>query len=250
MLSVAKLFIAALLILCSNFTNAHDMYIFVVQETPFAMCEGKSFDEVDGIYEIDEGGREIPAGTNSSQDTCRNMGSIIPLGQEILKAGMAKRVVFMLTNVARSDEILIDDEESKKLNSAIELANSKKIKFDFALWQGNLMGKNPNSSYSREVQAAVKSISLSAKVEKWVIGLSAYCHRPAGDPAISIRQEPLINRFPGPDIGVLAGEYRTDQCSVNDLGQKEMAKLWYAAMKKADIESEKYQKESLLYYFK
>ena len=250
MLSVAKLFIAALLILCSNFTNAHDMYIFVVRENTFAICEEKYFDEVDGVYEIDEGGREVLAGVKSSQDNCRNIGNIIPLGQEIIKAGMAKRVVFMLINVARSNELLIDDEVSKKLNSAIELANSKKIKFDFALWQGDLMKKNPNSNYSHEVQGAVKSISLSAKVGKWVIGLSAYCHRPAGDPAIYIRQEPLINRFPGPDIGVLAGEYRADHCSVNDLGQKEMAKRWYAAMKKADIDSEKSQKESLLYYFK
>ena len=250
MLSVAKSFTAALLMLCSTFTHARDMYILAVQENASAVCEGKYFNEVEGIYEIDEGGNEIPAGMKSAKATCENMGNILPLGEEILKAGMVNRVVFMLVNATGSDENLMDDEASKKLKSAIDLANSKKIKFDFALWQGALMENNPNANYSREVQGTVKSISLSAKVEKWVIGLSAHCHRAAGDPTISIRQEPLINRFPGPDIGTLAGEYRTDQCSVNDLGQKEIAKLWYAAMKKADIDSEKYQRESLLYYFK
>lgn len=225
MLLVAKLFVVVLLMICSTFTHARDMYILAVQESSVAMCEGKYFNEIGGIYEIyrDEG--EISVEMRSVKDTCKNMGVIIPLGQEILSAGMAKRVFFMLINtIGSSDGRVIDDEVSGKLKSAIELANSNKIKFDFALWQGVLMGNNPNSKYIREVQGAVKSISLNAKVEKWVIGLSAYCHRPAGTPGISTRQDPLINRFPGPDIGALASEYRSDQCGLNDLGQKKNGK--------------------------
>ena len=250
MLSVAKFFIAALLIFCVEYGNARDMYVLAVQENISTMCEEKYLDKVEGIYEIDENGRKIPVGMKSSKENCGSIGSIVPLGQEIIKAGMAKQVVFMLINATGSDGNLMDNQASRKLRSAIGLENSKNIKFDFALWQGVLKKDNLNSSYSREVRGVVKSISLSAKVEKWVIGLSAYCHRPAGEPGISIRKEPLINRFPGPDIGALASEYRSDQCDLNDLGQKEMAKRWYAAMKKADIDSEKYQKESLLYYFK
>ncbi|PHV29703.1 hypothetical protein CSQ93_00755 [Janthinobacterium sp. BJB426] len=180
-------------------------------------------------------------------------GVLLPLGQEIIKSGMADRVVFLPIGITGTNvrDWLEGGRGYKKLKLALDTASFHNIKFDYALWQGRLISdKFTRSNYVNDVRQVIKSMSLSTKINKWLIGLSASCDRIIGKQVPEIQWAPLLNRFPGPDIGALSTADRSDPCNVNDFGKKVLVQHWLRAINNADTKSEKYQKESLLYYFK
>jgi hypothetical protein len=142
-----------------------------------------------------------------------------------------------------------------KLTSAIQVANRKGIKFDYAFWyQGYSDAGRPASAYFNDAKSVIKYVTLNLKVQKWIIA------RGGGCPALtvggvaaaqtSLGRQPIYGRFLGPDSADLTTSFSSGTCSLNKLGQNKMAELWAQSMREADRLNEIYQKESLLYYFK
>lgn len=254
MLLAVKFFIVTVLLFLVGSASARDIYILVIQEGAPENCKVELFGAIKGVYQIDLNGREISAQSPFLWADCMEGNILLPLGQEMIKLRMADRVIFMPIGTAGTNvrDWLVGGRVHQKLKLALDTANLKNIKFDYALWQGRFIGeKFPQSNYISDVRAVIRSISLNAKIEKWIIGLSVSCEGATGEQEVSFPLwAPLINRFPGPEIRALDSVYRSDQCSFNELGQKALAQLWFRAMTDADSASKKYQKESLLYYFK
>ena len=247
-----KFFMAILLFFSLETANAKDVYLLVLQEAVSKDCEVANLVDTDGLYQVGVDASAVSIRLPLSWPGCIDLGFLAPLRNKMVESGMADRIIFMPIEIAGST---LKDWEAGgifhvKLKSALEVANSHNIKFDYALWQGRLIHADfSRSSYVSDVRRLIKSISLSTKIDKWIIGLSASCIG-VGVRALPVQWAPLLNRFRGPEIGDLEEIYRSDRCNLNQAGQKEMVDRWFSAMKNADIESEKYQKESFLYYFK
>lgn len=252
MSSVAKVFFAALLFCFVIPVNARDVYILNLQENGGKDCMARGAKELQGIYRLGIDGAEQDS-ISPIASSCLKEGIFLPFARKLIEKGQVDRVIFMTISQEGSQltDWLNDGPLKEKLARAIEAARLKKVKFDYGLWQGGLINRDLlTSNYVSSVRKVVKSVSLSIPVEKWLMGLSASCDRAENEPAMTIRKEPLLNRFSGPDIGMLGTEYRSDACTLNDAGTKELAKLWIDALARADKKSLEYQKESLLYYFK
>jgi hypothetical protein len=61
---------------------------------------------------------------------------------------------------------------------------------------------------------------------------------------------PIYNRYPGPNLNALQEALRLPGGGFSKAGQEQLAHLWYQSIASAEALSRKYQKESLLYYFK
>lgn len=253
MLLVAKFFFTVTFLLSFGSANARDIYLLVLQEGISKNCPLPGLVETQGLYQIDLDGREVFAHLPFPWTDCMSDGVLLPLGQKMIKSGMADRVVFMPIGIAGTNvrDWLEGGRGYKKLKSALNTASFHNIKFDYALWQGRLISeKFTRSNYVSDVRQVIKSMSLSTKINKWLIGLSASCDLIIEERVPEIQWAPLLNRFPGPNIGALNTADRSDPCNVNDLGKKVLVQHWLRAMNNSDIMSKKYQKESLLYYFK
>lgn len=253
MSSVVKIFVATLLLFFLKAAVARDIYILVLQETSPAQCKVEDFAEINGIFQVGRDGKLLPARSPWAWANCTGGDILLPIGQELIRQGKAERVIFMPVSAENTklQDWLPNGPLHQKMMSALNTAKHQNITFDYGFWQGQLID-TPSFSpdYVSTVRRVVKSATLGIKVEKWLTALSAKCARSLDEPALAIRKEPLLNRFSGPDIGVLGHSYRTDICTLNAAGRNQLARLWIDAINKADIASEKYQKESLLYYFK
>lgn len=253
MLSVVKAFIAVVL-LCTVFpVVAKDIYILRLEENGVADCKGIFKENLQGIYRIEIDGEERELSKIRENEDCLDEEVFLPFAKGLINKGEATRVFFM--SVSQKNTHLIDwlgdSKVQKDLSLAIKTSNLKNIKFDYGIWQGSLIDREFfKDKYVSNVRKVIKLTSLKVPVEKWVIGLSSSCDRRKDEMALTIRREPLLNRFAGPDIGILNEKYRSDVCTLNEKGLDSLAKLWKDAIIFADEESKKYQKESLLYYFK
>lgn len=253
MLLAVKFFIAVLIFFSLGIASAKDVYLLVLKEAIPKNCEAINLGDTEGLYQVGLDTREVSGRLPLSWSGCMDFGFLAPLRKKMIESGMAERVIVMQIEIAGSN--LRDWEAGGrfhvKLKSALVVANSHNIKFDYALWQGRFIPANfDRLSYVGDVRRLIKSISLSTKIDKWIIGLSASCIGENGAKTLPVQWAPLLNRFPGPDIGEFENVYYADRCNLNQAGQREIVHRWFSAMKKADIESNKYQKESLLYYFK
>ncbi|MDN2704564.1 hypothetical protein O0881_21510 [Janthinobacterium sp. SUN100] len=254
MFSGVRFFVVAMLFLFSFSTNARDLHILVMQEGGAADCrEAPHEKKVQGVYLLDLNGQETPARLSTGRTDCAADNISVLLGQKMIQTGIAERVFFM--SISASGEHVHDwltgGALYKDLQLAVKAEKLKKIKFDYALWQGWFIDeKLTESQYNGEVRRAVKSVSLDMKVEKWIIGRNGKCGQKKTAHTSSVKWEVLLNRFPGPDIGQLNDEYYSGNCGMNELGQNALAQLWFDTIKSVDIASGKYQRESLLYYFK
>lgn len=249
---VAKVFITALMLFFIIPTNAKNIYILNLQENDLKKCMTENVRGLNGIYRLGIDGVERSL-AESIASMCLDEKILIPFARKLIEEKKADRVIFLTINQENSkfEDWINNGEIKKKLASGIETANLKKIKFDYGVWQGGLINRSSlTKTYVSSIRKIVKSVSLSISVEKWLIGLSTSCDRAKNEPGMNIRKEPLLNRFSGPDIGILGTDYRSDTCTLNDAGRDELGKLWIKAFVSADEKSLRYQKESLLYYFK
>lgn len=253
MSSGVKFFIAAALLFFLHAANARDIHILILQESVSSDCNAKVFDAVDGVYQISLDGEEVPARAPFFWANCLEGDVFLPLGQAMIKSGMAERVIFMPIGTRGTSvrDWLVGGRAYEPMKLALKKANHKNINFDYVLWKGDFVdAKFSESRYQNDVQKILKEVKLGAKTEKFIISKSVSCNVKGDGYEKTYRWDPLYKRFPGPDIGKLASKYYINECNLNDLGKKEIVQLWLHAIKKADIDNERYQKESLLYYFK
>jgi hypothetical protein len=237
--------------------NARDIYILVIGEGSSSNCNSHSFTEVPGVYQIGLAGTIKSARDPFEWADCKNGSVWIPLGQEMISAGIADNVIFMPVGLARTKarDWLEGGRAFKKLMTVIATVKQHNIKFDYAFWQPGFSDSGASEAqHVNELGRVIKFVSLNINVDKWIIAQGAGCGV-STDPDIESAQlevagNRLFNRFPGPNTGSLGGAYRSNTCNFNERGQRKLAKLWLGSLVRAEEESEWLQKESLLYYFK
>lgn len=252
MLSVAKFFIATVFLFSLN-ANARDVHILILQENSPSDCGAEVFDAAAGVYQIGLDGEEISSRAPFVWGNCIDGNVVLPLGQALIMSGIGERVIFMPVGTRGTSlrDWLSGGIAHANMTLALQNANDKNITFDYVLWNGAMVDTGSSvSRYQSDVQKVLKDVKLSTKADKFIISKSIICNTGEVKRERDYRWDPLYKRFPGPDIDRLGKEYFSDGCNLNDLGKQRIAQLWLQAIRKANIENERYQKESLLYYLK
>jgi hypothetical protein len=233
--------------------NARDVYVLVMGDGTSANCNARVFGATSGVYQIGLDGIEKPARDPLESADCQKGSIWLPLGQQMIKAGVADKVIFMSIGVAGTSARgwQAGGVAFAKLAAVTRTVNARKIKFDYALWQHSDTGSDTRGrDCIAEMRKVVRAMSIAIKIDKWIIGQSKGCGDGIeGDPPIN-QWNPLFNRFSGPNTSTLDSSYRSASEYLNELGQLKLAHLWFRSIVEADAASARYQKESLLYYFK
>jgi hypothetical protein len=253
MSSVVKWVAGLSLLLLAHAASARDLNILVLQENSPSECNMHEFPEANGIYQLDLNGDEALASRRFAWDECAESDVLLPLGQDLIKSGMANRISFMPVGMPGTT---IDDWSAgkpayEKLKVALDIANSRNIKFDYVFWQGGIVDSERSvSNYSEGINKVMRAIKLSAKAQKFIISRSITCLDLPNGPNVTDIWNPLANRFAGPKLADLGGEYYANRCAFNSLGNKKVAQLWVNAIVDAEVQGKSLQRETLLYYFK
>ncbi len=241
----------------ASLAQAKPLYIFVVGESIASNCHEHPYPAVKGVYQIGLDGVEKPAADPLDWADCRRGSTWVPLGRQLIEAGMADKVVFMPIGLqqTKASDWQPGGKAYPKLKQALALIKQRGLRFDFAFWQqgdADIGGNAPR--YTRSLRVAMHEIAQNVSIHTWLIAHQSSCHGRA-DPKIAQAQSfaamnYLMNHFPGPDTDALGSADRFDGCNLNQAGQEKMARAWLVAMQAAQADSVKVQKESLLYYFK
>lgn len=253
MLLVVKTFALIFSLFFFAAASARDVRILVLNEVSSSKCEAKNVANVQGVYQIGLNGSELPFQSPFAWNECADGTLLTSLGQDILRSGMADRVIFMSVGVEGShiEDWLVGGRAQEKLKLALHEAVSNNIRFEYVLWQGALLdGMISASNYQSHVQRILKVVKMNAVVDKFIISKSISVGKDKFSRSVMHPWDPLVGRFAGPDLSGLGDAYRSDDGNFNLLGKRKLAELWLRSMQDADAENQRYQKESLLYYFK
>jgi hypothetical protein len=258
MLWVVKILVFMAFSFALSAASAREIRILVVGEGAAANCNSHRFPVIPGVYEITKSGAQRLAQDPLELAECSGGSVWMPLGAEIINTGFAEKVVFASIAVSRAR---VRDWQPgagayERLKMFSRNSGVAPIKFDYAIWyQGFSDLGISQAEYFDNVLGVLRAISLSVNIDKWLIAQGVRCGGEAESARIEsahlqIAKNPVLNRFPGPHVNRLDKGLYGSGCELNEAGQKELGKQWLEAMKRADNESEKYAKESLLYYFK
>jgi hypothetical protein len=254
---VAKVLCAFVFLGMIEAANAKDVHVLILGEDAAANCNAHVYGQVKGVYQLTLDGVVKPASDPFESAECSGGSIWMPLGERMTKARGGDRIIFFPIAVmhGRARDYLLGGRAAKKLEIALAVANKQNITFDYALWyQGFADAGSSYISYSNTLRSLLKYVSMRVKVSKWLISRTGACGPGktlnVEKAQIEIAKQPVLNRFAGADDTVLRTEYRSGDCSLTSFGQERMADLWFDAIGKADTDSMRYQKESLLYYFK
>lgn len=255
MLSAVKWF-SALTFLFSGAVFSEQINILIIGQSVSANCNEHVYDAVNGVFQIGLDGAEIPAKDPFDWADCKAGSMWIPLGREIVKSGMADRVVFMPIGIsgAKVSDWRQGGVAFPKLEKAIAVIKDKNIKFDYAFWHQGSSDIGRGRLYGSDLSALLAYVARNVKVEKWLIAQHSSCFGKIDIPLARVQKEIGKNyvsrRFPGPDTNLLGAGYRVDGCHLNYAGQEKMAEQWLSSMQTADRLDATVQKESLIYLFK
>jgi hypothetical protein len=252
MSSVVKVFLILVSVLAMHAAQSRDMRILALQEGGVA-CKNDLMNDMENIYQIGPDGQEVAVASNFEWSDCNDGAVLMPLGEELIKSGLADRVIFLPVGVEGGG---VEDWQDggraiEKLKLALTKANANNTRFDYVFWQGNMVSADvaPNE-YQQSISKVLKSVKLQTNADKFIISSSVNCQANDTPRKTTLRWDPLYNRFSGPDLQALGGDYRADHCNFNQRGYKKMAHLWVQSISEAETLSQRYQKESVLYYFK
>jgi hypothetical protein len=257
-MSLAVRFLAfACLLVFAMGASAKDVYILVVGEGTAANCNEYAFGPRPGVAQIGKDGIIKSAQDPFEWSDCSGGSSWVLLGDKLIASGIASRVVFMPIAVARAKarDWLPGGAAFGKLTSALDVAKRNKVTFDYALWQQGYSDVGLSSNeYYYSIRDALAYISVRVKIGKWIIARGTGCPGVAAKEIVHgqlmIAGRPLYSRFVGPDATRLLPSDGWEECGLNRAGQGKMASLWFDSMRAAAEADMKYQKESLLYYFR
>lgn len=252
MSSVVKVFLILVSFFAISAAQGRDMHILALQEGGVA-CKNDLMNDIENIYQIGSDGQEVAVASNFEWSDCNDGAVLMPLGEELIKSGLADRVIFLPVGVEGSgvEDWQAGGRASEKLKLALTKANATNTRFDYVFWQGNMVSADVAlNEYQQSISKVLKLVKLQTNADKFIISSSVSCQ--AGDALkkAAPRWDPLYNRFSGPDLQALGDDYRADQCHFNQRGYKKMAQLWVQSISAAEALSQRYQKESVLYFFK
>jgi len=256
MLLVVRLAYLWMLLWCVN-ANGRDLYILAVGDSSLGNCNAQSYGNVEGVYQIGIDGNVKPARDPFDWSACAGGSIWMPMGRIIIEQGIAQKVIIMPVVVPRAGvrDWLPGGSQSALLTRAIETISKKNIAFDFVFWQQGLSDvKSFDSSYKNNLWRLTKEIGLKVKADRWLIAQGSSCRSPLRQDLRAILSElanaHIMSRYNGPDLDELPPISVDQACNLTGIGQRNAAALWIEAIKKSEIESKKFQKETLLFYFR
>jgi hypothetical protein len=235
--------------------QAREVNILVLGDGAAANCNSHRFGAVAGVYQVTPDGQTVIARDPLALAGCDGGSVWVPLGQSMISARIADKVVFvpMAFDASSVDDWQVGGRAYRKLMLSVQ--NLRDRRFDYILWQKNFHeAEGATSDYFNKLRKIVRSISLNIPFDKWIIAEGLTC----GDRGsleqrkaeIQLANNPVLNRYPGPSPHQLDKKFFSTDCKLNEAGQREMAGRWLNSIIAADASSEKYQKEALLYYFR
>lgn len=237
--------------------SAREIHILVIGDGAAANCNAHQFVAVPGVFQVGLDGNEKEARDPLDWSGC-NGGSIwIPLGNELIRLGRASKVVFMAIAMPnmRVKDVQSGGADYPLLTRALRVIQERHMHFDYAFWQQGFADKTVETSvYRNDLNAVMKLLSRTIKIDRWLIAPGADCTN-GSKSQVSFAQESLgrfylINRYSGPKANAQDAILQTTGCNFNQAGQLNMAQAWLEAIAHTDAVSARYQRESLLYYFK
>lgn len=256
MSSVVRAFLLFAIIF-GNAAYAKSIHVLVLGEAASANCNSRLYGEQAGVYQIGKDGLEKPARDPLDWADCAGGSIWIPVGREMIRAGMAKRVVFMSIGMAnsRAQDWIKGGRAFGRLESAMQVVSARKIKFDYVFWyQGMSDSDSSGQRYVSDLTGVIKNLIPSVPGAKWIIAQSAGCSGRVSNRILAAQRRvsayPLFNRFLGPDLSFLENATLGGQCALTQDAQEKAAGLWVGSLVNAEAESRKYGRESLLFYFR
>jgi hypothetical protein len=244
-------------ILVASRADARELSILVLGEAASANCNAQPYGPYPGIFQIGRDGFPKPAKDPLDWADCGGGSLWIPFGREVVKAGLADKVNLMSLGMAstRARDWTVGGRASARLDSAIRVIRERKLKFDYVFWlQGRSDRNTSEQDYNQDLSEVVKFLGSNLNGVTWLIAESGSCEGKTGEQLLSAQRKvgrnALFNRFPGPSATLGIDELQLKDCSYTEKGQEEMAKRWLRALRLAESASNRYQRESLLYYFK
>jgi hypothetical protein len=214
--------------------------ILIVGQSISSNCNEHTYGPVDNVLQIGRDGVLKAALDPFEWADCSNGSMWMPLGKLLIEKGVAKKVVFMPIGVAGTK---VRDWQAggiafPKLNTALTQIKEKGHIFEMALWhQGSSDIGTDKNEYAAGLGAVISYINANAHIERWVIALHSRCYG-SYDKNIEDVQRSFatsgVGFYLGPNNNLLGEEYRlSDKCHLNELGQEEMAKMWFDSIKTA-----------------
>lgn len=253
---VAKIFFT--LLLCfSSISYSNQLNILVIGDDKSANCNQHVYESVDGVFQLDLDGKEVAAKDPFLWADCKDGSVWIPLGRELIKSGLADKVVFMpigISKVKASDWRAVGPAKIK-LELALKIIKERNLQFDYLLWQqgSSDIGSKP-TIYKKEANEIFKYLKKSIRLKSIIIAKDSSCNGKTDSDIFNsqnILGEDFLNRrFPGPNINLLTASNLNNDCLLNFSGQEFVADQWLESMKNAKVIDQMIQKETLLYYFK
>lgn len=253
---VVKYIFCSILIFFAGFARARDIYVLILGDQSASNCHEHKYGAMPGVFQIGADGAERPAADPLEWSDCKGGSIWMPLAARLKQQPGVNRVVLMPIGVQNGKaEDWSKGVAAKRLKMALEVANARGVKFDYALWQqGRPDEKTGTGFYLSYLRTVLKKTTLNARMNKWLIAQSGTC---LGIRLVQIngvqRQvglQAMFNRFPGATDTGLSHQEQLADCTFSGLGQERMAQRWYNAILRSNILSQKLQKETLVYYFK
>ena len=254
----AKLFIAVLFLFAISPVFSREVHVLVLEDLLSSennvMMKCKELD-ANHMPRVKIGLNDVETKNfvNINGSSCEQKKFLLHLGEKMIRAGMAERVDF--TSIGTQGKTInkwsVNGIAYQDFKSAIKFSNAEKIHFEYVLWTGKFIDTDFFvENYQETINKDLKIVKLNSKTKKFIISPSVKCGNVDKKNKVVYRWDGIFNRFPGPDLNSIGNDYFSEKCHINELGVEKLAELWLKSMQKADIKSENYQKESLLYYFK
>lgn len=253
---VVKILSSICLMIATANAGARNIHLLILGDQSAANCHAHSYGPISGIFLLGEDGREYPAADPLEWSDCKNGSIWMPLATRLKRQkGVDKVLILPISINGVHSKDWLEGAAVGRLNNALATAKSHHIGFDYALWQqGAADASTPSLRYMNEMRKTIKTVTLTVRVDKWLIAQDGACFGQRLDEIIKaqsqLAEQVMLNRFPGASIANLSPEERSSVCSLTRLGQEVMAQRWFDAIQRTDVKSRRYQKESLVYFFK
>lgn len=232
---------------------ARDLNILVLQENSAINCRPSPLPQTRQIFQLDQEGTDVPINEEFDWDDCSNGSIILPVAQDLLKAGLADKVTLLPVGVEGTDvnAWAPGGRAYNKLQSALAIAKGRGTKFDYVFWQGGIVSAEFTlPEYYANISKVMKQIKLNARAGKFIISRSITCQGVLDPPKTFHTWNALQNFYSGPALDALDTRFYAEPCTLNKSGTRRLAKMWVEAIANAEAQAQLYQRESLLHYFK
>lgn len=250
MLSVAKFFAGIGMLCLTQFASARDIHVLVIGDQSAGNCHLASYQSVPGVFQLDVKGEERPAADPLDWSDCRGGSVWMPLASLLKQQPGVTKVVLMPVAVTNArPEDWMKGAAAARLNAALDAAKADGIRFDYALWQQDITNQQgSNDQELRQILAVIKSATIRARIDKWVIAYGTGSGAHSGE--ARFKEDVVRRRYRGPTYEALSEAERLTNRQLTAAGQNAMARRWFDALQRADKLNTYYEKESLLYFFR